>query len=319
MGRRLEDAPWSHGARAGGAWSSSQHPQGRLPLGAIAARRILLRGNRLQMKWVDAGMIAAEVVDHQARRNRSSVQLVVVAVGRDLLAVTALQSIAVNAEIALPDPAARDWIDPVVDRREAFNKLARVALARNGETSPTLALRLAISSALALPARTSSAYPNGIGLIKWVAPYTMGLRLPASSDRVPSKGILSRRDRLQVRRVHTGGIPTKVVQMQAGWDRAAVALVVHPVRATHVLAVAHFAVTTVGLASLPNPAVCFVVNDVVNWGEPSGSLVVTIDVADGFTLDVPIFLCSLLGKRSRQATTAVAVAPIDLAIEITAH
>jgi hypothetical protein len=85
------------------------------------------------------------------------------------------------------------------------------------------------------------------------------------------------------------------------------------------LAVAHLAVTTVGLGSLPNPAACFVVNYVVNRGKPSGSLVVTIDVADGFTLDVPIFLCRLLGERSRQAATAVAVAPINRAIEITAH
>jgi hypothetical protein len=40
--------------------------------------------------------------------------LIVVAMGRDLFAVTALQGIALNAKVPLPDPTARTRVDPIV-------------------------------------------------------------------------------------------------------------------------------------------------------------------------------------------------------------
>src|SRR5215204_2678484 len=186
MGKRLGDAPWSRDGRVDEAWFSSQHPQSGLPLGTVPTCCILLRRDRFHMVRVDAGTIPAEVVHHQAGGDRSSVHLVVVAMGGNLLAITALQGITLKAEIALPDPAARTRIDPVVDWGEVFDELPWVCLTGSRDPCPTRALRLTVSSALALPARGASTHPNGVGLIERVCSNTVGLGLPTSGDRVPS-------------------------------------------------------------------------------------------------------------------------------------
>jgi hypothetical protein len=258
-------------------------------------------------------MVATEVIHHQAGGHWSSIHLIVVPMGRDLLAVTALQGITLNAKIPLPDPAARARIDPIVDRRKVLNKLSRVGLARSGETSTTLPLRLPVSLTLALLACASSAYSNGIGRIEWMPSHTMGLGLATGGDRVPSEEVLSRSDRLEVRRVHAGGIPAEVVEMQSGGDLTTVALKVDAMRILHPSTLAH---TTVAVNShaLPDPAACFVIDDVVDWREPRRPLVMTVDVADWFALDMPVLLRRLLGKRSRQAAATMAVTSIELAI-----
>src|SRR5215216_1342247 len=141
MDRRLGDAPRSHDGRIDGAWFSSQHPQCALSLGTVAARRILLRRNRLQMVGVDAGTIAAEVVHHQPGRNWSSIHLIVVTMSRDLLVVTSLEGVALDAQISLPDPAARIGINPIVDRRKPFDEFAWVGLAGSGVPHLTVTAR----------------------------------------------------------------------------------------------------------------------------------------------------------------------------------
>jgi hypothetical protein len=268
--------------------------------------------------WVYAGTIATEVIHHHANWYRPSVHLVVVAVGGGLLAITTLQSVSLNAEMPLPDPAARDRIDPIVNGRESFDQLSWVGFAGSGETSPTLPLRLAVSLALALSACASSADSNGVGLIERMAVHTVGLGLATSSDRVPSKRVLSGSDGLEMRRVHTGGVPAQVVQMEACGDWTSMSLEVNAVCILHRAPNTHASVPVHGHA-LPDPAARFSFDYVVNGRESFGSLVMPIDIADRFTLDVSMSLGSLLGKRRRQPTATVAIALVDLAIGITAH
>jgi hypothetical protein len=272
------------------------------------------------MGWVDAGVVPAQVVEQETLRDGTPVHLIVIAMGRHFPPVPPLERVPLRPEVPLPDPTTRVRVDPVVDRRESWDQPSGVGFTTSGrETSAPLPLRLPYRLALALPARTSIAPPDGIGFVERMTSDTMSLRPTTSGDRVPPEHILSRSNRLEVRGVHAGGIPAQVVQMQARRDWAAVALVVHSVRGTHMLAVTHLAVATTGKTTLPDPASRYVVDDVVNRRESGGPLVVAIDVADWSTLDVSIFRCGLLGKRSRQAAATVAQALIGVAIRITAH
>ena len=165
--------------------------------------------------------------------------------------------------------------------------------AGHGEAGPTLALRLAIGSALALPARAASTDPNGVGLIEWVASYTMGLRRTASGDRVASQDVLPRRHGLKVVGIDAGRVPAEMVEVKARRNWAEETLVIHPMRVLHRTPNAHVSVSLYGHA-LPDPAARRRVKDVINGRETSRPLEMAIDVADRLTLDCPYFVAVLL-------------------------
>jgi hypothetical protein len=196
------------------------------------------------MVRIDAGTATTEVIHHEAGGYRASVHLIVVAVSRDLLAISALQGIALNTQISLPDPAARGRIDPIVDRREILDELPWIWDSSLSLLRPAASLRFAYRLALALSARAVASSSDRVGRGERMTADAVRLRLAASGDRVTPQRVLLAAYRLKVLGVHAARVTTEVIELQTGRDWASQALIVDAVGVLHMPTMAHTSIPT---------------------------------------------------------------------------
>src|SRR5215218_1483851 len=149
--------------------------------------------------------------------------------------------------------------------------------------------------------------------------YAVCLRLPASGYRVASKRVHMPGDWLKVRRIHAASVAAQVIQLESSGDRATKALVVDAMRVLHPPALAQMTIPAASDGTLPNPAAGGFINDIIDGGQPSGSLVVAVDVANWLAFDMPILCGCLPSDRSWITTPAMTLTPWGLALERSTH